>query len=418
LAIPDLACTVHSEQAVMKICIVTTGFPRWQGDGQCAFIWESAQAIARQGVQVRVVAMHAPGLSTRENMNGIEITRPRYWWPEQWEILRKEGAAGIPAALRKHPQGYLQILPLLLVHSWVASHCAKNCDVVHAHWTLSAAAVCLGRQIHNRPIVATVHGSDIFQVPRHPIGAWLTKIALRGCDQITAVSHALMEATAALGINPRKLQAISNGVDTNRFTPGPHNRENVVLYVGSFIKRKGVEHLLNAMPSLFSEFSQHRLVLIGDGPERPKLEGLTNSLGINKQTNFLGFQPQEQIISWMQRAKLLVLPSLEEAQGVVLLEALACGTPIVASQVDGIPEVITPDVGLLVPPAAPAALAEAIKSLLSNPQLWAEMSHQARQRAIADYGWDRAAAKIVALYKSVLKNQMSSHHDRNLDHHP
>ena len=81
----------------MKVCVATTGFPRWAGDGQCAFVWEAARAIARQGLQVRVVAMHSPGARTHEYIDGIEVLRPRYWWPEEWEILRKEGAAGLPA---------------------------------------------------------------------------------------------------------------------------------------------------------------------------------------------------------------------------------------------------------------------------------------------------------------------------------
>ena len=91
----------------MKVCVVTTGFPRWVGDGQCAFIWESAQAIARQGVQVRVVAMHSPGVPTRETMEGIEVIRPRYWLPERWEILRKEGPAG--------HEGHVQVPELSIV---------------------------------------------------------------------------------------------------------------------------------------------------------------------------------------------------------------------------------------------------------------------------------------------------------------
>ena len=385
----------------MRICVITTCFPRWSGDGQCGFIWEAARAIAHQGVQVRVVAMHSPGTRPREHMNGIEVLRPQYWWPESWEILRKEGG-GLPATLRKYPQGFFQVIPFTLVHALVTARCARDCDLIHAHWTLSAAAACLGSWVHHRPILVTVHGSDIFQVTKYPVGAWLTKNVLLHCDRITAVSSALMEATITIGINPEKIQVISNGVDTNRFVPPANeNRNNTILYVGSLIERKGVKYLLSAMPELFRSFPHYRLVLVGEGPQYPMLRRLVNSLGIAEKVTFLGFQPQDQVRTWMQQARLLILPSLEEAQGVVLLEALACGTPVIASQVDGIPEVITPDVGILVPPANSIALFEAIRSILRSPRRWVDMSHRARERAVKYYDWDRIASQFAGLYQSM-----------------
>ena len=386
----------------MKICVVTTGFPRWAGDGQCAFIWEAARAIAHQGLQVRVVAMHSPGARTHEYIDGIEVLRPRYWWPERWEILRKEGVAGLPATWRKYPLGRLQIVPFVLVHTLVTAYCARACELIHAHWTLSAAAACLGRWIHHRPILVTLQGSDIFQVTRHPIGAWLTRNVLQHCDCITALSCALKEATTTIGTRPDKIQIIPNGVDTTRFTPPANeDRDNLILYVGSFIERKGVKYLLAAMPEVFRSFPRYHLVLIGEGPQYLPLKQLAESLGIAEWVTFLGFQPQDQIRTWMQRAKLLVLPSLEEALGVVLLEALACGTPVVASRVDGIRDVITPDVGGLVSPADPTALSKAIQGVLANPRQWADMSHHARERAVMNYDWDHIASQFIALYQSI-----------------
>ncbi len=164
---------------------------------------------------------------------------------------------------------------------------------------------------------------------------------------------------------------------------------------------KWIKYLLSAMPELFRSFPHYRLVLVGEGPQYPMLRRLVNSLGIAEKVTFLGFQPQDQVRTWMQQARLLILPSLEEAQGVVLLEALACGTPVIASQVDGIPEVITPDVGILVPPANSIALFEAIRSILRSPRRWVDMSHRARERAVKYYDWDRIASQFAGLYQSM-----------------
>lgn len=386
----------------MRVCVVTTAFPRWPGDGQAVFVWEAVRAIARQGIQVQVVAMHSPETEVREQMDGIEVVRPRYWWPERWELLRKEGPAGIPLAWQKYPLARVQILPFLLVHALTATRIARSCDVVHAQWTLSAAAAYLGKRIHGCPIAVTVQGSDIFQVTRHPLGAWLTREVLRRCDRITALSQALRQTACSIGVDPDRIRIIPNGVDTGYFVPpADGDRDKVILYVGTLIERKGVKYLIAAMPGILQSFPNHRLVLVGDGPEASRLKHQVERLGLGERVSFVGFLPPDQVRGWMQRARVLVLPSLEEGMGVVLLEALACGTPVVGSQVDGIQEVITPDVGHLVPPADSAALSEAIHSVLSDSQQWVAMSQQGRQRAVTRYDWDHIAKQFVNIYESI-----------------
>ena len=204
----------------MKVCIATTAFPRWHGDAQGSFIWEAARAIARQGVAVRVVAMHVPGAATHEMMEDVEVFRPRYLRPERWEILRREGG-GLPIIWRKYPWARALFLPFGLVHTAAIARHARDCDLVHAQWTLSAAAARLGRPMHRRPIVATLQGSDIFQVTRSKPGRWLTAATLRACDRVLVLSRALAQATARTGIAMDRLTVVPNGVDTGRFTPAP-----------------------------------------------------------------------------------------------------------------------------------------------------------------------------------------------------
>lgn len=384
----------------MRVCMVTTSFPRWTGDGQGSFIWEAARAVARKGIQVRVIAMHSPGARTHEFMDGIEVIRPRYWWPERWEILRNEGG-GLPITLRKYRLARLQLFLFGFVQAATIARFAPTSDVIHAHWTLSAAAALLGRWIHHVPILVTLQGSDIFQAASFPKGAAITKSILLRCDCITALSCALAEAARAIGVS-RPIHIIPNGVDTAQFVPDPMvEREDIILYVGSFIERKGVKYLLDAVADVFPTLPSYRLVLIGEGPQYFYLKRLTEQLGIAERVVFLGFQPQDQVRSWMQRAKVLVLPSLEEGQGVVLLEALACGTPVVASQVGGISQVVTEEVGILVPPANSMLLAKAIYNILSAPNYWAELSSNARERVVRHYDWGFIADLYIEIYKTL-----------------
>lgn len=393
----------------MHVCFVTTAFPRWPEDGQGAFVYGAARALVRAGVSVHVVAMHSPGCQTHDVMEGVEVTRPRYWWPESAEALRRGGAGGLPTTWREYPAVRFQIAPFGMAHTLATTRVARSCDIVHAQWTLSAACALAGRAYHRRPIIVTVQGSDIFQVPRHPLGARLTRRVLTGCRHVTALSGALARAVQQLGVAPSQISIVPNGVDTTRFVPPEDGRrDDTVLYVGSLIERKGLRHLLAALPETMARHPALRLAIIGEGPEEPRLRTLAHSLGITDSVDFMGTQTQAAVRDQMQRARVLVLPSTEEGLGVVLLEALACGTPVVASDVGGIPDVVTPDVGRLVPPASPTHIAGALAELLEDAQAWERASRQARRRAVEHYDWVRVAARFLTIYEEVLEGAAPS----------
>ena len=392
----------------MKICIATTTFPRYPGDGQGSFIWELARAVQRQGVGVHVVALHTPGATSHEVVDGIEITRPPYWWPQSAESLLKEGG-GLPLTLRKYPLARLQLPLFLALHTLAIARIARGCDLIHAHWTLSGGTALLGRWVHHKPLLVTVHGSDIFQIPRYPVGAVLTRMILNRVNAVSAVSQALKQAACAVGVREEHFEVISNGIDPGRFAPpvpdprmAIEDQERIILFVGSLIQRKGVRYLLEALALLPLNLVPYRLVIVGRGPEEDSLREQVKKLGLDKHVQFAGFLPQDAVGIWMRQARVFVLPSLEEGQGVVLLEALASGTPVVVSDVDGMREVVVPEVGYRVPPADPAALASALEKILVDDAKWGDMSQQARQRAITLYDWDKIGAKFVDLYQRVI----------------
>jgi glycosyltransferase involved in cell wall biosynthesis len=386
----------------VRVCVVTTTFPRWSGDGQGPFVWGAVQGVRDLGVDVRVVAMHNPGSLTRESMQGIEVWRPRYWWPERAEALRREGG-GLPVMWEKYPLVRAQVIPFGIVHGWNIGRHARDCDLIHAHWSLSAAAALASKPAHRRPIMVTLQGSDLFRAAKGKLGARLTREVLLRCNLVTVLSGALADKAFALGIPEERVEILPNGVDTQRFTPMlMPNREPVILFVGSLIERKGVRFLVEAMPEVFAAHPEYSLVLLGEGPQEATLRDLAAKLGCAKRITFAGFQTQDDVKAWLQRARLLVLPSLEEGQGVVLLEAIACGTPVVASRVDGIVDVVTPDVGRLVPPAQPGELSSAISEMVADEAGWMRMSVSARVRAVEVYDWRLISRRYVDLYQRLL----------------
>src|SRR3989304_6742040 len=123
----------------MKVCIVTTSFPRWPQDTKGTFVLEAARAVREQGVKVRVIAMHNPGSKTKEVFPpDIEVIRPRYLWPERWEVLQTEGG-GLPTLWKRRPLARPALIPFFITHTLAIMRYSRDCDLVHANWTLAAA---------------------------------------------------------------------------------------------------------------------------------------------------------------------------------------------------------------------------------------------------------------------------------------
>lgn len=386
----------------MKVCIVTTAFPSKEGDQRGTFILEAARAIQRAGVPVRVLAIHTPGAKKHEFRDGIEIFRPQYL-PEKWEILQSEGG-GLPVIWKKNPWARLAILPFLVTHTLQTGLLARDCDIIHANWTLSAAAAWASAWIHRKPMVVTVQGSDMFQAAKMPLVRELTRAALKKMNKVLALSKALEKEVRSIGVSPERIEIVPNGVDLTRFPAGGPNREPIILYVASLIERKGPEFLLQAFRGVKQRFPEARLIMIGDGPQRQELEKMATALEISDRVEFLGWQTQLKVSEWMRRAKIFTLPSVEEGLGVVLLEALASGTVCVGSNVGGIPDVITPEVGMLVPPKDPESLQIALERILESDGMWQELSTHARRRAEEVYDWDRIASRIRSIYQSAIQS--------------
>lgn len=381
----------------MQVCIVTTAFPRWRNDSLGTFVFEAARALSRQGVKVNVVALHAPHAKVWENMEGINVYRPRYLWPENLEILQKY-KGGLPTLWAQKSLGLLAILPFVIAHILgIVRHAGKS-DLIHANWTLSAICVWLSQPFHRKPFFVTVQGSDIYQATKIVGMKYLTRLALNRAKCVFALSHSLAAETKAIGVNTRIL-VVPNGVDTNEFVPGDFERKPLILFVGSLIKRKGADFLISAMPKIIKKYLSHTLVIVGEGPLRMELERLVLELKLQNKVEFTGDVSPEAVKKWMQLTQVFVLPSLEEGLGVVILEALACGVPCIGSDVGGISDSIRAYVnGLLIPPGDWDAIATGVDYILSDPVRWQNMSYEARRIAVMEYDWNKIAQRLIAAY--------------------
>ncbi|MGY1529471.1 glycosyltransferase family 4 protein [Luteimonas sp. A649] len=226
------------------------------------------------------------------------------------------------------------------------------------------------------PYVVKVHGSDLNVQANYRLRRPQIAAALRGARAVVTVSSALADKARALGAAKDRVHLLYNGVDGACFRPGDQatardalglqSDARLVLYVGNLKQSKGCLDLLEAFPAVLARHPRARLAFVGSGPAGPVLERRARQLGVADRVQLAGARPHEELPAWMQAADLLSLPSHNEGVPNVVLEAMACGLPVVASDVGGIPEVLPAHAGVLVPAHDPAALALALADALQR----------------------------------------------------
>ncbi|MBZ5653090.1 MAG: glycosyltransferase [Acidobacteriia bacterium] len=283
---------------------------------------------------------------------------------------------------------------------------SKPVHVIHAHSALPCghAATLLSREL-KIPFVVTVHGLDAFssrQVEGRA-GEWCARISqsvYRSARSVICISEKVRDQVIE-GAGPRvETTVIYNGVDPEMFSPADTEDAPVILSVGNLIPIKGHELLLRAFAAIQNQFPRLSLEIIGDGPERPRLQKLANELGIAAKISFRGRQGRRQVADAMRRATLFALPSRYEGLGCVYLEAMSAGKPVIACRKQGIEEVVQQGVnGYLIGADDLQELTETLAGLLSQPDLRRKMGHAARQTVLQGYTLGHQAARLLRLYR-------------------
>jgi glycosyltransferase involved in cell wall biosynthesis len=232
---------------------------------------------------------------------------------------------------------------------------------------------------------------------------------LRHAGALTAITEDCRQHALRAGAPAEHIRLVFNGTDLRRFSPSDNGTranlpywDHMIFACRQLFPRKGIRFLLEAAAQLKPQFPDLKVVLAGDGFERPELVRLADQLGIAADVTFLGWVPNTDLPPYYRAAAVSVIPSLEEGFGIPAAEAMGCEVPVVASDAGGLPEVVENGVtGLVVPRGDADALARAIQTLLADPERRRVMGQAGRARALRLFDWDRSAEQFEQLYREV-----------------
>lgn len=367
----------------MRVLMHCVYFPPEVG-GLESHVFYLCRALVEMGHRVDVVTSRSREESpASEVMDGVRVWRT--WFPGKHTVGWLTHAAGsIPRSVRL----------------------AREADVLHAQAFQSVPPLQVARAVSGAPLVTTWHTSHFLRLAERPGWRGLLGRLVAAGDHNLAASTEI--ARVAEGLAPgHRVEPLTNGVETSLFRrvapalPAPEGGRRRIVVPRRLFEKNGVEYFVRAVPLIAREVDVEA-ILVGDGPERERLEGLAAELGVAGRIRFLGRRPHGEMPGLLSSAELAVFPSLMEATSVAALECMACELPVAASDVGGLPEIVDEEVGGLFPPADPEGLARAVVEILTDRDT-GELGARARGRVVERWSNARLARRHEEIYQELVR---------------
>jgi glycosyltransferase involved in cell wall biosynthesis len=393
-----------------KILVLTHNFPRAKEDSPGLYIFLLMKELIRD-YDIFVLAPHQKGFTTYEEMDGIKIYRFRYNFAS-FESLAYRG--DMHERILRSFRGKISFLFFILSYFFYGLWIVKKNKIklVHCHWWVPCGMVgYLLSFFAPLQMVITTHGSDVFILRRFRQALPLAKLIFRKAQFITAVSSSLKQLISLeLGIDRNKIFVFPMPFDPNKFYTQKERKikQGTILSIGRLIQRKGYDYLIKSARILKDQGVPFELTIIGKGPEEENLRNLISELDLERNVNLLDWLPQKELNTYYNRSEIFVLSSVtdwkkeSEGLGLVLLEAMACKVPVVATSSGGPVDIVLHErTGLLVLERDSEALATALKRLLEDRSLGEKLAEEGYKLVYENFTPQATALKLKAIYQKM-----------------
>ena len=393
----------------MRITLLTTSFPLKPESVSGVFVQRLVQSLP-SWVSVSVLTPCASFPTQKSKYAQYKLSCFNYAF-KKWQILAHQ-PGGIPVALKQH-KALVLLMPLFLIAMFFAClKSAKNSDLIHANWSINGVIAGLAGTITQTPVLTTLRGEDVTRAGKSTLYKFLLKMCLVLNCKVIAVSEAIY--AKLIKFSPKdidKIIMIPNGVDENfikiSHTVKIFDDKNLdklrIISVGSLIPRKGISYLIKAT-QILKEIGEFELIIIGTGVEREMLENLTETLGVSSHVQFLGDVPPCDIPEHLSKADIFILSSFSEGRPNVVLEALAAGIPTIATDIEGVTELVKSEItGMLFEPGNVNQLSEKIIHLWQNPELRRKLSYEGKKLILEqELVWSKVGKNYGEIYRKII----------------
>ncbi len=402
----------------LRVLELTTSFPRAEGDFSGLFIYKKDKALIDKGVNIYVLAPTDENTKKKEILEQVSVNRFDYFFTAKLQKLVYH--SGTPENLKKSFLAKIQVPFLILGFFLRTLSKGRDKDIIHAQWSLAGLGGVLAAKILRKPFVLTMHGAEVFVLKNNPI----IKFLLSKVDfLITNSTFTLNHIVKYHNFDMKKAKVIPFGTydyqrkeiykDKNLWhdTFSIQMDKRIIFSLGRHVERKGFEYLLMALKLILQKRKDVHLVLGGKGPREASLKALAEKLGLKDHCTFIPFIEENILGKFFSNADIFVLPSIVDKQGdteglgVVNIEALTYGCPVVSTNVGGIPDVIiNEETGLLVEQKNSEQLANAIIRLLEDENLRNRIIKGGLIHIKKNFSWDGIAKSHIEIYSNILKS--------------
>ncbi len=403
----------------MKIVMITSSFPRFEGDSAAPFIKSIYEALTAQGNDVHVVAPYDP-LTKLDTKKDSKIHRFKYIFIDKWHIM---GHARSLISDTKLRLGTFFLLPLFLISATIKLNKivqSEKPELIYVHWVVpNGIPALIISKIFKIPYAISLHGSDIFVSKKNFVFRFIAKSIFANCSLVTACSPELYSDAVQLG-SPKNIHLLPWGADPKIFFKSKNQQEIrqkyqvetddiVLISLGRMVYKKGFTNLILALPAIIKNHPNVKIIIGGDGKIKQDLIQLANNLGVKKYVILPGNIPWNNVREFLSLGNIFLLPSIKDHSGnidglpTVVLEAMACSLPIIASDIGGISLVVENEKnGFLIKPDDPTAISQAVIKILDNPELINNMGKVSRLMIETIYNWNIVAEKLTAEFKKIV----------------
>lgn len=388
----------------MKIGVITSAYPEYEDDPHGIFVHRLMKEVSKQGHDVHVLAPYT-GNKTKFQLDGVYIQKFNYFYPKRFQKL-----AGRSGMIDNVKEGFFVKLQFITFIFFNLFHSLKfkDMDIVHVQWPIpNGLGALFLKKFFKTPYINTIHGEEVYLSKMYHTVFVINSFVNNSSKSITN-STATLKACLDAGLNQQKLDIIPFGVDTSFYKPLNIVKDEEIfqiLSVGYLIERKGFKYLISAIKEVLKVKGNVKLKIVGSGPQEQQIKKHIADLNLEKYVEIIANISDEELLKMYNSSDLFVLPSIIDSQGnteglgVVLIEAMACGLPVIGSNIGGIPDIVHDgETGLLVPQKNVSELSKSIIKIIENPELSERIANKGYSMVKANFSWEKIARDYINIY--------------------